>query len=313
MRSRVVAQPAPVFKASTASRPTRRTAAPAPSSFRSARTGPLPPASTFAEILDCTRADRTHLLSNAAAMPVQSSPATTRFRHTLWNRSVAAITPTGPPRSPETKARTSIVLSRSRLLASSPDPPKEKTKPSDAAKAQTGVSLLRAQAAAVKGKLEAFSVEKLWRSEYHTSTDSRFAEIKKLFDEHARLQKELNDILDEWYLFEHESTKTLIEKLNRVWNQLAQMYWDLRRASEAEAKYETKSSQTEGILWAQIAAFNVDLQNADKPGKELSAGDFQALRSRLDQLSAAVDKLRADETAARKQYTGSADLVSHGP
>jgi len=313
MHSRVYAQPEPASRALAASRPAGKVSVRMPSTAHAARTGPVPPAASLAEILEYTRADRTHPQPNAAAASPKTSHAITPFQHILWRHRVEATTHTSVARSPELKARPAVTLSRSPLPAKSPNPPDKKTRVTDAAKAQTGVSVLRAQAAAIKGKLEAFGVEKLWRDEYHTSTESQFAQINKLFDEHAKLEKELRDILDEWYIFEHESTKTTIEKLNRVWNQIAQMYWDVRRAAETEAKYETKSTQAESLLWAQFAGLTVEIENADKPGKELSTSDFQSLRSRLDQLSAAVDKLRADETAARKQYTGSEDLGSHGP
>lgn len=94
-------------------------------------------------------------------------------------------------------------------------------------------------------------------------------------------------------------------RLDRAARRVGQMYWDVKRTSEAEAKYEQETQKIEADLRKQQASIDSEIQALDKAGTVPSQDQYGSLASRLKQLSSAIDKLSDAEIKAQVKYTGS--------
>ncbi len=154
-------------------------------------------------------------------------------------------------------------------------------------------------------KLQAFQDDKKWRADFYASIKKWYQEIHELSVKLDKLNAELREILDEWYIFEYEPTKWTIRKLDDVWKRIALMYWDIRHKEEAEKAYEQEADKTEKALLREQSTLQVTIQRFDKAGASMSKSEFDSLAARLTQLSGALDQLRNEELKAQVRFTGS--------
>ncbi len=196
------------------------------------------------------------------------------------------------------------------VIQCGPGPGGDHPAKSSGAKAGNRISSLRAKAAAVQAKLQGVSAFKEWRGQFHVASDEKFRRISELSREWSEVEQEWQESQKKWYIFEHESTPWIQERLNRLWNEIAKEYWKTRNASEAEKTYESESRKREAGLLTEQAAIIAEIGKLDKAGTSLSQSQYDSLLARLNKLSTAVDQLSDAEIQAQVKYTGSAP-VSH--
>ena len=95
-------------------------------------------------------------------------------------------------------------------------------------------------------------------------------------------------------------------RLDRAARRVGHMYWDVKRTSEAEARYEQETQKIEADLRKQQASIDSEIQAlVDKAGTVPSQDQYGWLASRLKQLSSAIDELSDAEIKAPVKYTSS--------
>ncbi|HEY5175994.1 MAG TPA: DUF4157 domain-containing protein [Terriglobales bacterium] len=172
-------------------------------------------------------------------------------------------------------------------------------------KAGNWMSTLRVKSAEVQGKLQGFSGLKEWRGEFHASNDEKLRQVSKTTREYEDVEQEWRESQEKWYVFEHESSQWIGERLERLWKGLAGAYWQTRNADDAEKAYESQGQKMEAGLLKEQAAIIAEIGGFAKAGNLPSQSQYEWLLARLNKLSLAVDQMRDAEIQAQVKYTGS--------
>jgi len=204
------------------------------------------------------------------------------------------------------------IIQRAPLPGTPPDRPEPPTKiagpaPKPGAPGKIGdrVSILHARAAEIERKMRVFGEQKEWRAGFHAYIEQRWRVIREANDEYVKAEKQLDEMRDKFYIFEHESTQRTIESVERLRQLILQAGEETRNMEEPEKKYELETQKTEQALLREQRSISSAIQASEKAGAVLSQSQYESLASRLNQLRVGIDKLSDAELRVQVKYTGS--------
>jgi hypothetical protein len=170
------------------------------------------------------------------------------------------------------------------------------------AKAETRISRLRTKSAEVQAKLQAFAEAKKWRGEFHAFIAEKFRQLGELNRQYVEAQKEFDKSKEGFYIFEHESTPRIEQKLVEVRDRLSAAVSATSDVRKAEEAYELESRKQELRIVTEQAAIVAEIGKLEKARKEPSQSQYDSLMARLDKASAAADQMSSAEEHAQTQY-----------
>ncbi|HEY4900068.1 MAG TPA: hypothetical protein VIH91_04530, partial [Terriglobales bacterium] len=150
-----------------------------------------------------------------------------------------------------------------------------------------------------------FGEQKEWRAGFHAYIEQRWRVIREANDEYVKAEKQLDEMRDKFYIFEHESTQRTIESVERLRQLILQAGEETRNMEEPEKKYELETQKTEQALLREQRSISSAIQASEKAGAVLSQSQYESLASRLNQLRVGIDKLSDAELRVQVKYTGS--------
>lgn len=187
-------------------------------------------------------------------------------------------------------------------------PPPSQEHPSKSGAAKGGgnlIATLSARAADVQRKLAEFSRLKDWRGQFHTAIHEKLKRISEISHERDEAAAEWREIQSHWYIFEHESSLTMDQRLSQLHYEIDKAYWTTIATNKEEEKYEEDSRKQEAALLTKQGAIVAEISKLHAPGASVSHSQYDSLMARLNQLSTAVDRLWDAEVRMQAKYTGS--------